>query len=325
MDSTIPNLALMKVSAWYKSQGHEVGFNIPDPDLIYCSIIFDWNRHKADGLRFIYPNAQINIGGSGYDINARLPDFIEDMNPDYNLYGGLDYDLGFTTRGCIRNCYFCVVPKKEGSFKIYKHPSQFHDPRHKKIVLMDNNILANKKWFFEVTDWILQEGLRVDFNQGLDIRLLDRDIAERLHELKPISFWRFAFDSLNYETDVKRGIGLLNDAGVNVRNKTMWYVYLHDDNQFSDALQRCEILRSLDALPYPMFNRHAKRTPRMTALKRWCRPWIFFSADWVDYDGQIKKAKLQKITIEDPPEKNGIVSVGYRSKKGNTNGGITKP
>lgn len=50
-----------------------------------------------------------------------------------------------------------------------------------------------------------------------------------------------------------------------------------------------------------------------------------FSADWVDYDGQIKKAKLQKITIEDPPEKNGIVSVGYRSKKGNTNGGITKP
>ena len=165
---------------------------------------------------------------------------------------------------------------------------------------MDNNILANKKWFFEVTDWILQEGLRVDFNQGLDIRLLDRDIAERLHELKPIGFWRFAFDSLNYETDVRRGISLLNDAGVNVRNKTMWYVYLHDDAQFNDALQRCEILRSLDALPYPMLNRHAKRTARMTALKRWCRPWIFFSADWGEYNGQIRYKKIQKNT---PSEK----------------------
>lgn len=325
MDSTIPNLALMKVSAWYKSQGDTVGFNIPDPDIVYCSIIFDWNRHKADGLRFLYPNAKINIGGSGYDINARLPDYIERMPPDYDLYGGLDYDLGFTTRGCIRNCYFCIVPKKEGAFKVYEHPRQFHDPRHKKIVLMDNNILANKSWFYDVTDWILDHNLKVDFNQGLDIRLLDRGIADRLHELKPIGFWRFAFDSMNYKADVEHGINILNRAGVNVRNKTLWYVYLHDDNQFPDALERCEILRSLDALPYPMFNRHAKRTPRMTALKRWCRPWIFFSADWVDYDAQIKGHVSQNITIPDTPKKMESVSVGYRSKKGNTNGGITKP
>ena len=273
----------MKVSAWHKSQGDTVGFNIPDPDLVYCSIIFDWNKHKADGLRFLYPNAQINIGGSGYDLNARLPDYIDTMKPDYSLYPTCDFDLGFTSRGCIRKCYFCIVPKKEGTFRPYCHPRDFHDPAHKKIVLMDNNILASKSWFFEVTDWIINEGLKVDFNQGLDIRLLDDEIAERLHQLKPSPCWHFAFDSLNYKAEVLRGADTLKRAGINLRNTVLFYVYLHDDDHFNDALERCQILRELNALPFLMINRHAKRTARMTALKRWCRPWIFFSIEWSEY------------------------------------------
>lgn len=63
VDSTIPNLALMHISAWKKAEGHEVGFGITNPDEIYASVIFDWNRHKLDGLRFLYPDATIDRGG----------------------------------------------------------------------------------------------------------------------------------------------------------------------------------------------------------------------------------------------------------------------
>lgn len=301
VDSTIPNLALMKISAYEKSKGNQVGFNINDPDKVYCSIIFDWNKHKADGLKFLYPNAQIDIGGGGYDLKKQLPPEIDSMSPDYSIYPDCDYDLGFTTRGCIRNCPFCVVRKKEGRFRIYEHPSQFHQPDHKKIVLMDNNILANQKWFFEVTDWIISNNLKVDFNQGLDIRLITEEVAKRIKELKPINHWRFAFDSLDYESSVKKGIKLLKDAGVNLRSKSLWYVYLDGDYDFNSALERCKILHSLDVLPYPMFNRHAERTPRMTDLKRWCRPWIFFSIEWECYNKSTKKIHDKRVGENSSP------------------------
>ena len=288
IDSTIPNLALMKISTWKKSQGVECGFNINDPTEIYASIIFEKNKHLADGLKFLYPNAKIDIGGSGYDLNKQLPDHVNLLTPDYSLYPSIDYDLGFTTRGCNRNCYFCIVHKKEGSFKIVQHPAEFHDPKHKKIVLMDNNILFNKDWFFKVTDWIIENNLKVDFNQGLDIRLVDNDVAKRITELKPIKFWRFAYDNIEYSNDVINGIRTLINAGLDVRHKTLWYVYLHNDDHFLNALIRCETLRAYGALPYLMLNQNMKRTQRITNLKRWVRPWIFFKTDFENYKRGLK-------------------------------------
>ena len=288
VDSKFPNLALMHISTWRKSLGIETGFNITDPDEVWASVVFKWNRHKVDGLRYFYPNARIDIGGVAYDLRKNLPEEVDRMMPDYSLYPDWDCDLGFTTRGCDRGCYFCVVTRKEGRFHINQHPEEFHDPSHKKIVLMDNNILWDKDWFFEVTDWILKNNLKVDFNQGLDIRLMDRDIAKRLAELKPIDIWHFAFDKMEYKDDVIRGIKLLNEAGVNVRSKSNWYVYLHDDSHFEDALERCRILRENKALAYIMVNREAPRTKRMTDLKRWTRPQIFFSTDFSSYDYKIR-------------------------------------
>lgn len=283
IDSTIPNLALMHISTWKKAQGNEVGFGIIDPDEVYASIVFKKNKHTADGLRFLYPDAKIDVGGCGYDLHKNLPSEVDLMMPDYSLYPKWQSDLGFTTRGCGRNCYFCIVPKKEGKFHINQHPREFHDPSHKSIVLMDNNVLWDKEWFFEITDWMLKNNLAVDFNQGLDLRLMDGDIAKRIAELKPLHYWHFAFDNINYKDDVIKGIGLLKDAGVGIRNKCNVYVYLHDDSQMEDALERCQILKELGTLPYIMVNREAKRTQRMTDLKRWTRPQIFFSTDFENY------------------------------------------
>lgn len=228
------------------------------------------------------------LEGGGVNLSKNLPKEVDLMMPDYSIYPDCDYDLGFTSRGCNRNCYFCIVPRKEGKFHVNQHPSEFHHPDHRKIVLMDNNILFDKDWFFEVTDWILANRMKVDFNQGLDIRLMDGDIASRIAELKPIDRWHFAFDSMDYKDDVINGIRTLREAGVHVRNNANWYVYLHNDSQFEDALERCQILRENNALPYIMVNREATRTQRMTDLKRWTRPQLFFSTDFEHYDKRVR-------------------------------------
>ena len=289
VDSTIPNLALMHISTWRKSLGIETGWNFEDPDEVWASCIFHKNAHKVDGLKFFYPNAKIDIGGGGISLQKSLPSEVDLMMPDYALYPDCNYDLGFTSRGCNRKCYFCIVPRKEGKFHIHQHPSEFHDPSHRDIMLMDNNILFDKTWFFEVTDWILSNDLRVDFNQGLDLRLMDNDIAKRIAELRPMKMWHFAFDSLDYRDSVESGLKMLADAGLNIRSKVNVYVYLHGDEQYEDALQRCKILRGLGTLPYVMVNRDAPRTQRMTDLKRWTRPHIFFSTDFETYSRTIRR------------------------------------
>ena len=149
---------------------------------------------------------------------------------------------------------------------------------------MDNNVLFDKDWFFEITDWIIKNNMAVDFNQGLDIRLMDREVAKRIVELRPIKIWHFAFDSMDYRDEVVNGIRMLRDAGLDIKNKSNWYVYLHNDAAYDDALERCRILRENMALPYIMVNRDAPRTKRMTDLKRWTRPQIFFTTDFEGYN-----------------------------------------
>lgn len=291
VDSVIPNIALMKISAYHKSIGDNVGFNISEPDKIYVSIIFNKHKHWADGLQFFYPGVDIDIGGPGYDLDKKLPDYIECMSPDYSIYPGCDSFYGFTTRGCIRNCYFCIVRKKEGNFrKLYDTPKQALDAitgkdyqRFDKIEFLDNNILADKTWFLELCQMLANCQYKVDFNQGLDIRLMDSDIARSLSQLNPITVWKFAFDDISYRPAVEKGIQILNDNGVCVRRDVMFYVYCDGDHDFNDALNRCEILKNLGATPYIMLNQNTKHTERMKNLKRWCRPWIFWSIDFKQY------------------------------------------
>ena|GEM_PF-561929 len=317
VDSTIPNVALMKISGYHKMKGDIVGFDVEDPDLVYASVIFTQNKHKVDGLQFLYPKAKINIGGSGYDLKRKLPVDMEYLSPtDYSIYPDCDSYYGFTSRGCIRNCAFCVVPKKEGRFKrersipclilndkkdVYQNLHKASKPNllgvpeggFQNLTLLDNNIIADKEWFIERTNEILEycPNMRVDFNQGLDIRLVDSEIAERLGQLKPINVWKFAFDSISYRDKVLDGLDILANAGISTKNRTMFYVYMDGDHDFGSALERCNLLRGDDrgqgcnrAGAFVMINLDAKRTQRMTDLKRWCIPWIFWSVPFDRYN-----------------------------------------
>lgn len=284
VDSKIPNLALMKLSSWHKSQGDQVGFNITEPDKIYASVVFKKNAHKLDGLKFFYPDAEIITGGSGIDLKATLPEQIERTVPDYELYPGMDYSLGFTSRGCVRNCYFCIVPKKEGKYQPWQHPKEW--VRHDKAKLLDNNWYANPDWFFETSQWFIDNNIAVDLTQGMDIRLLTDEIAVQLAKLK---FWNpihFAFDDDKEEKAVLDGIQTLKDAGLEkrLRQDIMFYVYCHNDEHYESAVNRCRTLKNAGTNAFVMANIDRPRSQRVKHLQRWAnRKWLFWSIDIDEY------------------------------------------
>jgi len=235
----------MKLSAYHKAKGDQVFLNFPlcQPDITYASCVFTWNAKNAEGLP---PNT--HLGGSGIDLKAILPPEVEHMMPDYSLYAGVNYSLGFTSRGCFRRCPWCIVPEKEGAIKPWASIYEFWDRNHKKIVLLDNNLLASPNWK-ETLLALKHEGVEVDFNQGLDIRLVTYEIALHLRDLKTRQL-RFAFDDIAYEKAVRTGIELLVERGINSR-KLSFYVLVGFDGDES-AVERMNILSSYKVDVYPM-------------------------------------------------------------------------
>lgn len=290
LDSTIPNLALMKISAYHKALGDDVSFNnTNDPDIVYASIIFRSNKLLANSLKFYYPEAKIIIGGSGYSLASHLPDKIELLKPDYDLYPGIDYSFGYTSRGCNRSCGFCIVPQKEGKYHRVQHPSKWYSPKFKKIVFLDNNILLDKVWFFEVLNWCRMQRLSVDFNQGLDIRLLDEDVAKLLARVKFHAGYRFAFDNSNMADLIKEKCDLLKSVGINIRHNTQFYVYCDSDQDYDDAVWRCRYLKELNTNPFVQYNIDKNPTKRINQLRRWAnRKQAFWAFDIEDYNRSIK-------------------------------------
>ena len=239
-----PNLALMKLSTYHKKLGDEVKLNFPIGgfDKGYASCVFSWHKQRAIGL----PEGIIK-GGEALDISGVLPYEVEHIMPDYDLYPNINFSMGFTSRGCIRKCPWCIVPAKEGGIKAWTSIYEFWDRQHKEINLLDNNILASPNWD-ETADCLIKERVSVDFNQGLDIRLVNDKIAYQLSKIKT-SQLRFAFDNIGIEPQVRRGINLLLKAKIKSRHLSFYVlVGFKGDNGWD----RMEILQSLNVDVYPM-------------------------------------------------------------------------
>jgi hypothetical protein len=293
VDSLQPNLALMKLSAHHKAQGDTVGWHIGDPDLVYASIVFKKNRYKSDGLRFMHPDAKIVVGGSGFDLSTRLEAEIENIKPDYDLYPDQAYSMGFTTRGCTRRCRFCIVPQKEGRLTRAQHPQEFHDDRFDTIMIMDNNWVANKDWFMETSAWIRDQKLRL-IEGGMDIRYMTPQIAARLNELKWAKPMKFAYDDERYGKQVTKGLEVLKEAGVPIRHRCMFYVYLdsNDGKAFDSALARCRALKGWGVTSFVMFNIDRVPSERTKWLRHWAnRPALYWSCDYKDYERSVVRKR----------------------------------
>lgn len=288
VDGKMPNLALMKLSASHKHLGNSIFFNKNcDPKEVYISCIFTQNRSKALGIARMFPQAEIHLGGSGINYSSVLPDEVEHIMPDYSLYG-IDYSMGFTSRGCIRNCGFCIVPKKEGMIRNNATLREFLHPDHKKVILFDNNFLASPRWrenLLEIADC----GLKVSFNQGLDIRLINQENAKLLSKAKYYD-WKFknrclyfAFDSPEIEDNVLKGIKILNQAGIPSKH-LMFYMLVGYDTEFSEDLHRFEVLNKLGVMPFIMVFNNRKDKPILRHFARWVNQLFYQFIPFEKYD-----------------------------------------
>jgi hypothetical protein len=291
------NVALIKLKLRRRKDGtlkEAVNINLSEsPDMIYASIVFKKNKHMLDGVAQQYPD--IDIGGSGYDLEKELPDYIENIKPDYSLYPTNDTSIGFSSRGCFRKCHFCIVDQKEGAFRRTQHPQEWYDQNYKKITFLDNNILINKEWFMEITSWCTEKKLDIQFNQGLDIRLVDGEIAKRLLEMPKHGMINFAWDDIKTEQAVRKGIDILKQAGFTknkLREKVQFYVYVDSDDDYESGVYRCRELKKLSCNSYVMYNIDNERTPRITNLTRWSKgKMAYWSFDVSDYKKNIRATK----------------------------------
>lgn len=208
-----PNLALMKLAAWHKAQGDSVEWYDPlfsRPDKIYASKVFTFTPDFQD---YAAGDPEPIRGGTGYNPDVKLPEDIERMTPDYSLYPEWTSAVGFLTRGCIRSCTWCIVPKKEGILKEVDDIEQVAAGR-KEVVLLDNNFLAADKEFVrEQLEKAARLRLKLDFNQGLDARLVTPENARLLTACRWIRYIRFSCDTVAMIEPIRRAVSLIRENG----------------------------------------------------------------------------------------------------------------
>ena len=270
-----PNLACAKVSGFYALlRGDVVGFDIPNPDKTYISCVFTKNSDYAWKEYEIAKEGtgEVYIGGSGVSLTWELPKEIEFAKPDYNLYPYQEYSFGFSSRGCDRKCGFCIVHQKEGPFRRNQHIKEFHDFRFKSCKLFDNNILCDPDWFFEQTNWAIDNKVQLDMTQGFDIRKLTDEIAAQMKRTKFVDQQiRFAWDIPPFgatEDQIVNGIEILRDHKINIRRNVSFYVLVGADWDGQKIIEipyaardlyRVHKLRSLGAMAFVQkFHEHDK-------------------------------------------------------------------
>ena len=235
-----PNYALMKISAWHKAQGDNVEWWNPlkNYDVVYSSKIFDFTPENP-----YLPENTIR-GGTGYadvPIWQQLRQEVDQLFPDYSIYPACDYAIGYITRGCPNNCRWCIVPSKEGEIKPYRSWRQLIRPDSKKLVLMDNNILASDFGIAQLEE-LTRQNYAIDLNQGMDARLVDDRVAKILAGLKWIKYIRFSCDQQAQIEPIMRTAELMGKYGV---KPYRLFIYLLVTADIEDAARRVEALKRL--------------------------------------------------------------------------------
>lgn len=275
-----PNLALMKISSYHKYVGDSVEFvnHFNHYDLVYQSKVFTFspdNGHCIDSDRIIK-------GGTGYNPQIKLDPKIENRIPDYSLYPKFKSAYGFLTRGCIRNCAWCIVPKKEGSIKAESNIEDILQGR-KSAILMDNNVLASDFGIRQI-ERIIKLKVKIDFNQGLDARLIDRPIAKLLSQVRWLTPLRMSCDSDFMLRKVLIAMRYLREANC---TPVRYFVYVMMKNP-KEALKRIVLLDKKGMDPFTQayidYSGSYNVTKIQERLMRWCnRKEIMRSCKFENY------------------------------------------
>lgn len=244
---------------------HDVPF-YPDEILITSLFTFAWKEvHEAIFFaKNKFPKAPITVGG----IYASLmPDRLrklkvkvltglipeaEEMIPDYSLFPKWDYSIVFSARGCIRKCEFCAVKIVEPVFKIRDSIKYQVIDKHKKIVIWDNNFLGSKD-YKSIIDQLVDIGKPVDFNQGLDVRLMTKEKINQLKRIKIDGYLRIAYDDMKYQKEFNENIALMKKMElVTHDNQILSYVLYNFNDRPDNFVLRIKECLSLGIRVFPM-------------------------------------------------------------------------
>lgn len=220
-----------------------------DFDQVYVSNIFDINADRVDVINC---SAVIYGGIGSRDPHRQLPPEVEGCAPYYHPDEKISY--GFITRGCIRNCWFCRVPKYEGKLKDYNTVESIVRGVPGEVVkFLDNNILAYPH-HMEVFRWLIEHGTRCEFNQGLDFRLVNDENLEALAQLNYDGDYIFAFDDPKYQRLLDKKIAQIKSY-IPKPWKLKFYIYYHPDMDLVQLIDRAEWCRAHEVKPYLMRDR----------------------------------------------------------------------
>lgn len=279
IEPKIFNTAYMQISTFHKKRGDTVEWWTPIEhrlfDVVYCSSLFDYTDKSE------IPDDVI-CGGTGFDVTSRLSRVMENCNYDYSIYPRCDRSFLWFSRGCNRNCPWCVVPQKEG--RTHSVSIKNLNPRTKYVVVCDNNFFANPKWELTIL-WLRSLKLPCDF-QGIDIRDITGKQVLALSCIRHYKQIKFAWDNPGDEEKVLVGIRLMTKYIMPYQ--LMCYVLIGYSSTEEEDLYRVETLRGLGIDPFVMpYNRsdlYQRTFARWVNMKA-----IFKKVKWEDYHQRVLK------------------------------------
>ena len=241
--SGFPNLALMRLSAYHKARGDEVE---------WCTPLLHYDRVHMSKVFTFSPDVDIAVqadeivrGGTGYKDYGSLPSEVEATPPDYTIYPHYPHAIGFLTRGCIRNCPWCIVPRKEGAIRPAATWQEIKRPDSRNIVFLDNNVLAHEHGLQQIEE-LGREQIWVDFNQGLDARLITPEVARLLSGLHWMRFVRLSCDTEQMIPVIEQAVAHMREAGI--APSRFWAYMLVQDVE--EAHRRALALDAMGVMPF---------------------------------------------------------------------------